>query len=585
LTVLDQWLGVCLIPLAIWVVISGLDDLILDFAWLAYRLRRFPWPAEQTLARTPRKRIAIFVPLWREQDVIGSMLRHNVAAIRYDDYDFFVGAYPNDPGTIAAVREAEERFSRVHLALCPHDGPTTKADCLNWVYQRMLLYEEEHGARFDIVVTHDAEDLVHPDALRWINYYSGEYAMVQVPVLPLLTPVWELTHGLYCDEFAEYHAKDVPVRRMLGGFVPSCGVGTGFTREALELLAAERANRIFEPACLTEDYENGLRIHELGLPQLFIPVRSWKSGFMATREYFPRRFHAAVRQRTRWTIGIALQTWERHRWRGGLGCKYWLWRDRKALIGHLATPLANLLFLYGMGAWLGRGVVLAQGWVAQLSCFTLALAAFHLTIRAVCAARVYGWGFAAAAPVRAVWGNWLNLYATLAALTRYGAARWTRAPLVWFKTEHTYPNRETLVVHRRRLGDILVDSAALSAESMEKAAAECPPSVRIGEYLIARGLATETEVYEALALQQNLDLGIPESMRAEALNCFPAEISHRWRVLPYREEDGALHVAGTNPPCETMLREISRFSSREIRFRLITPTEYAALAEQRLPLA
>ena len=38
--------------------------------------------------------------------------------------------------------------------------------------------------------------------------------MVQVPVLPLPTPFAELTHGVYCDEFAEFqnidmHAKAV----------------------------------------------------------------------------------------------------------------------------------------------------------------------------------------------------------------------------------------------------------------------------------------------------------------------------------------------------------------------------------------
>ena len=53
--------------------------------------------------------------------------------------------------------------------------------------------------------------------------------MVQVPVLALRTPWHELTHGLYCDDFAEFQSKDIPVRQMLGGFLPSNGVGTGFT--------------------------------------------------------------------------------------------------------------------------------------------------------------------------------------------------------------------------------------------------------------------------------------------------------------------------------------------------------------------
>lgn len=564
-------------------LISAVDDLFVGMAWLAYRRSSFSWPTEEALAATTRKRIAIFVPLWREHGVIGNMLRHNVAAIRYDDYDFFVGAYPNDALTITAIRGVQERFAHVHLALCPHDGPTTKADCLNWIYQRMLLFEEEHGARFDVIVTHDAEDVVHPDSLRWINYYAGAYDMVQVPVLPLPTPALELTHALYCDEFAEYHTKDVPVRRMLGGFVPSCGVGTGFTREALEALAADRGNRIFEPACLTEDYENGLRIHELGRSQLFIPVRPWKSGFLATREYFPRRFHAALRQRTRWTIGIALQSWERHRWRGGLGCKYWLWRDRKPLIGNLVSPLANLIFLYGLAAWMTRGVLLVEGLAAWVSAITLPLFAGQLGVRIHCVATVYGWRFAAAAPLRLLWGNWLNACATAAAVARYVSARWRGAPLVWLKTEHCYPSRESLVVHRRRLGDILVDSAALTAGDMERAAATCPPGMRIGEYLTALGLASQAEIYEALSLQHNLDFGIPERLHGAAVRALPAAVSRRWRVLPYQVSEGALHLAGIDVPTDDMRDDLRQFSSLEIRFRLITPAEFETLAEQHLP--
>ena len=58
--------------------------------------------------------------------------------------------------------------------------------------------------------------------------------MVQIPVLPLPTGLAEMTHGVYCDEFAEYQLKDIPARQRLGGFLPSNGVGTGFDRNALE---------------------------------------------------------------------------------------------------------------------------------------------------------------------------------------------------------------------------------------------------------------------------------------------------------------------------------------------------------------
>ncbi len=200
------------------------------------------------------------------------MVEHNVSAIHYGNYHFFIGAYPNDDPTLDAVRDLESRFPRVHLAVCPHNGPTSKADCLNWIYQRMLLFEEHHGTRFDIVVTHDAEDLIHPQAFSLINAYADEYDMVQIPVLPLPTPLGDLVHGIYCDEFAEWQIKDMRARQLMGSFVPSNGVGTGYTRQALEMLANAEHNLIFEPACLTEDYENGLRLHKLECKQMFVPL-------------------------------------------------------------------------------------------------------------------------------------------------------------------------------------------------------------------------------------------------------------------------------------------------------------------------
>src|SRR5262249_55371961 len=156
-------------------------------------------------------------------------------------YNIFVGVYPNDEPTMRAVAEQARLHGRIHIAVCPHDGPTSKADCLNAIYRRIQDYERRHNLRFPIVGTHHAQDLAHADSLRLINYFSRRHAMVQMPVLPLPTPVQEFAHGLYCDEFAEYQRKDIPVRQSLGGFVPSNGVGTGFNRGALEHLAATRS--------------------------------------------------------------------------------------------------------------------------------------------------------------------------------------------------------------------------------------------------------------------------------------------------------------------------------------------------------
>src|SRR5438128_2507208 len=93
---------------AVWVLLSGLDDLVLDIAcvyrWFVSRFlprRRTATPTEAELANTPHQRIAIFVPLWREFGVIRNMIEHNVVTPRYDRCDFFIGVYPNDEQTVA----------------------------------------------------------------------------------------------------------------------------------------------------------------------------------------------------------------------------------------------------------------------------------------------------------------------------------------------------------------------------------------------------------------------------------------------------------------------------------------------------
>ena len=592
----DHWVAAILAPLAIWVLINGFDDLVIDLAclWSRFGHNREPMPGDAELTAVPERRMAIFVPLWKEHRVIQNMVEHNVASQKYKNYDFFIGAYPNDAPTQAAVREVVRRFPNVHIAVCANDGPTSKADCLNWIYQRMLLFEEETGARFEMILTHDAEDLVHPEALRWINYYAQWNDMVQIPVLALPTPALELTHGVYCDEFAEFQFKDMPARAQLRGFIPSNGVGTGFSRRALEKLAESHANCIFEPRCMTEDYENGFRIHKLGLPQKFIPIHRHNGTFIATREYFPREFGKAVRQRSRWVMGIALQSWGLHGPRETLSQLYWFWRDRKSLIANLITPGTNVLFLYGGATWVishalhvpwGLANATHSPWLVPAYTVTLSLQTMHVSMRAWCSAQVYGWKFASAVPLRVLWGNWINLRSTSSAIRRFAWARLRGKPLVWLKTEHAYPNRAALVEHRLKLGEILTGSAYVSVADLNHALATQPAGVRIGEWLIQQGKLTREHLYEALALQQNVPLGRPaaEEISVPVTRTLPAKVSRELCLLPFRVVAGQLYVVGTELPDERMTARIAQFCALTVRFHLVVPWEFEELVNDYLP--
>jgi adsorption protein B len=221
----DAWVARSLFPLALVILISGLDDLALDcvclWAWLMAPLTEpcatEPRPTEPDRSSAsregacpPRKahrhlRPAVARTRRHRRHGGAQCLRHQLLQL-----SFLHWRLPERRPTLDAIRELESRFPHVHLAVCPHNGPTSKADCLNWIYQRMLLFEEHHEYRFDIVITHDAEDLIHPEAFSHINAYADEFDMVQIPVLPLPTPLRDLVHGIYCDEFAEWQIKDMP---------------------------------------------------------------------------------------------------------------------------------------------------------------------------------------------------------------------------------------------------------------------------------------------------------------------------------------------------------------------------------------
>ena len=590
---LDPLVAACLVPVALWILLSGLDDLFITLVYLLTGKRRPALPPKTVLDHTPPRRIAILVPLWREDRVIGQMLDRNLNAIRYENYDVFVGVYPNDHRTVRAVTEAAERHARVHMAVCPHDGPTSKGDCLNWIYRRMQAHEARYGVRFEVVMTHDAEDLIHPESLRLINWYSAKYDMVQVPVLPLPTGFSEFTHGLYCDEFAEFQAKDIPVRQRLGGFLPSNGVGTGFRRSALDRLANTREGMFCDPECLTEDYENGFELHAMGCRQIFLQLHFEADHPIATREYFPRDFRAAVRQRSRWVAGIVLQSWQRHGWRVPWRQVYWFWRDRKGLVGNLLTPLANLLFAYGVASyyltsagarhWHLGGMI--PWWVLSSCRLTMAIAIAQLAIRMSCGARIYGWRFAATAPLRIFWGNTVNSVATLKAVGQFAKAKVHKRSLAWSKTDHDYPARVTAERGRPRLGEVLIKMRLVSMGDIEEALRTRQNGLRLGEQLISCQRITEEHLYQALSRQAEIPLGLPYSGEVDrrVTRMLPAGAAARWTVLPYRVSGGQLHVLTPNVPSEAMERELAGLSELGIRFRLVRPHDFEAMAKRYLP--
>lgn len=453
--------------------ISTIDDLFVDayFYFLAALKGAFRHERERRevalMADLLEQPIAVMLPAWQEGGVIAKSVSNLVDTLDYCNYHVFIGTYPNDFRTQNEVNRLVRKYDKVHKVVTPRPGPTCKADCLNCIVGAILDFESTISVTFAGFVLQDAEDIVDPSSLKVFNLYLREYDLVQIPVYSLKRKWRHLTGGHYMDEFAEFQSREIRVREHMARLVPGAGVGTVYSRKAIE--AFLYAGEVFNSNSLTEDYEFSLRLHGAGFKQAFAclgqkrgacdtraaavshahhPVDS--SGDIATREYFPGRFWAAVRQKTRWTIGISLQGWVNFRWRGDWRIRYFLWRDRKMLF--FAQAIAAGFFSLAMFAavnayhWVSNdgyrlAPILSEGsafW--YLIYFNLLGLLMRLLQRCYWSARLYGWTCVALVPVRYMWGALINYLAVTRAIIIFAGHLITGRPIGWDKTAHDFPD-------------------------------------------------------------------------------------------------------------------------------------------------
>jgi adsorption protein B len=464
---------------AVAIAVSGLDDLFIDVVYFTRVLwrrltvySRHRRATAQSLRRADPAPMAILVPAWDESAVIGAMLTATLARLDYPHYRLFVGVYPNDPAGRAAVGRVHDR--RVEMVVCSRPGPTTKADCLNHLWAAALGHEASSGERFKAIVLHDAEDVVHPQELWVFDALVPRLALVQLPVLPLPDRDSRWVSGHYLDEFAENHTKDMVVREALGAAVPSAGVACAFDRDCLARIAAGRDDAgPFDAESLTEDYELGHRIKAMGGRAGLVRVYSGDERVVvSTREHFPATFDAALRQKSRWLIGIALSGWDRLGWQGGLGSRYMLLRDRKALPVALFTAMG-----YALAALVAVDWAVRRQWpaaaalpplvgpgLARLLWANAGLLGWRLLLRAGFTAHAHGMAEGILAIPRSLASNIINAAAAWAAIRRYRAIVAGRDQQRWDKTAHRFPAGEAMAAVSPFAETLPVSPVAAAAE-------------------------------------------------------------------------------------------------------------------------
>lgn len=335
---------------SIFFVIGAIDDLIFDCLWIGYVLKRkffvyskYERVSVEMLPQTNSDdMMAVFVPAWREAPVIGAMLKRCLAQWELQNFRIYVGCYPNDDQTVAAVTAAVQGSKNVRLIICDRKGPTTKADCLNRLWAALCRDELTENLTFSSVILHDAEDLVHPKALNIFEYLSKRATLIQIPVIPRRAVGSRWIAGHYCDEFAEQHGKQMVLREALGVAIPSAGVGCAFSKDALGRLSLQSGGKPFDASSLTEDYELGLNLTEGDGRGIFVRLKDQDGQLVATQEFFPENLEDAVRQKSRWMAGIALSGWDRLGWNNSLRENWIRFRDRKASVAAIVLAIAYI---------------------------------------------------------------------------------------------------------------------------------------------------------------------------------------------------------------------------------------------------
>jgi adsorption protein B len=529
------------------------------------------------------------------------------ANISYRNFHVFVGAYVNDPDTQNEIQEVMRHHINVTQVIVPHPGPTCKADCLNWVIRGIREYQQRHGIRFAGVILHDAEDVIDPLSLKLFNCMMPECDLVQIPIISLKRPWWNLIGGHYMDEFAEAHCKEIHVREWFAGIVPGAGVGTGYSMRALDAAAATSSGDAFATDSLTEDYEFSYRVRELGLKQIFVqlpverrvqrrslvsrePCFVGQRDFITTREFFPDLFWASVRQKTRWVIGIQLQGWKKFGWRGDWPIRYLYFRDRKALVTQQFMVLGYIVALGLVG-------VQASSWLFPqryafappladdsrlwyLFYINLGLLANRLAHRHFWTCRTYGWSQFPLIVPRYILANIVNYLAETRATLRYLKHLRTGERIGWDKTAHAFPEEELLAAYRRKLGDVLIERGLLTEEQLERGlAAQAATGRPLGTALVDIGYLDEGALIEVLCGHLRLTPAgaiDPCGVSLELLRRLPEACAKAFSVFPLEEtQGGTIALSCAVIPDRHSILELEAVVGAALEFRLARRGEVA----------
>ncbi len=595
-------------------LVTGIDDFIWDIVTLCKRFRQKDETLQfKEVEKTPTKLLSVIIAAWHEDNVLLDVVENIIASQQYPKsmYHIFLGVYPNDEATVYIAQQLEKKYANVHCVVNFKEGPTSKAQNINYVISRIKEYEEQKNWNFASITVHDSEDLVHPYELKVTNYLIDKHPAIQFPVFPLIKKptLWNffpnITTNTYADEFAENHFITMVSRRDSGAFVPSAGTGFALRRDTIDVLGYH----VLPENSLTEDYKLSLTLYENGLQMHYVLEklervdfeRNIQTEFIATRSMFPNTFKTAVRQKTRWTLGITMQSLrfkDIFNKKLSFAGKYSLYRDQKAKLGNLLSMVGYPVLIYFIASlFVELTPIYPKYTLSWYLCVAVTIMMLERQLfRSVSLKNIYGMRsvffgvfFPPLVPIRIVWGNIINLVATTRAYIQYmkgkhkpkeqdeeeakeavlaAAVVPTQAEVVeseetedlepsedeqmvkfeWSKTEHSFLSKAILTRFHRKFGDVLIAMEFITAKDLqdilkekEKEEQDTEEKLFIGEYLMEKSLISENQFVSALTAIKNIPYINHDTLPLYDLdqfqNAFSRDYLEKVRAFPLLKTD------------------------------------------------
>jgi type IV pilus assembly protein PilB len=138
-------------------------------------------------------------------------------------------------------------------------------------------------------------------------------------------------------------------------------------------------------------------------------------------------------------------------------------------------------------------------------------------------------------------------------------------------------------VHRKRIGDILIETGIITPQQLAEALAQQRRTrERLGRVLVDQGAASEKQIAQALAAQLDLPLVSLASARLDpnALKLIPEVLARKRRVVPVRLDGSQVVVAMADPLDVFALDDVGIAARRSVKPVVAVESEVMAAIER-----